>query len=210
MIRVHLLNPGTSRHIPWNISSTQSVILTPGVSPGMTNERPRHLNDRDLARFEDLLLPHLDAAYTLARYLTRDPHDVDDVVQDAFLRALKYWGSFKGGDARAWLLTIVRNVCHSMWGGKKPVEEFDEELHGTEDTPEPADARALRADTRETLRQALDTLPLEFREVLVLREIQGLSYEEITQIAQIPMGTVMSRLSRARTRLERALQGVTP
>jgi RNA polymerase sigma-70 factor (ECF subfamily) len=97
-----------------------------------------------------------------------------------------------------------------MWGGKKPSEEFDAELHVTEDTAEPADARTLRADTRETLRQALDRLPLEFREILVLREIQGLSYEEITQVAQIPMGTVMSRLSRARARLERALQGVTP
>ena len=166
--------------------------------------------EAELARFESLLLPHLDAAYTLARYLTRDPHDADDVVQDAFLRALKYWGSFKGGDARAWLLTIVRNVCHSMWSGQKPAEEFDEELHGGEESAEPADARALRAETRETLREALDSLPLEFREVLVLREIQGLSYDEITQIAQIPLGTVMSRLSRARARLERALQGVTP
>ena len=166
--------------------------------------------ESDLAAFERLTLPHLDAAYTLARYLTRDPHDADDVVQDAFLRALKYWGSFQGGDARAWLLTIVRNVCHAMWSGKKPAEEFDEELHGADDAVEAADARALRADTRETLRQALDRLPLEFREMLVLREIQGLSYEEISRIAGVPLGTVMSRLSRARARLERALQGVTP
>ena len=175
-----------------------------------TSERSSPLHPADVATFESLTLPHLDAAYTLARYLLRDSHDADDAVQDAYLRALTYWGSFAGGDARAWLLAIVRNVCRSMWAGTTRAEEFDEAIHGGDESAEPADARALRADTRETLRQALDRLPLEFREVLVLREIQGLSYDEIATIAAVPVGTVMSRLSRARARLERALQGVTP
>jgi RNA polymerase sigma-70 factor (ECF subfamily) len=160
--------------------------------------------------FEAVILPHLDAAYTLARYLTRDPHDAEDAVQDAFLRALRYFDSFRGGDARSWLLAIVRNRCHSLRHDRRSVRDrsavvFDEELHSDETDAEPADAAALRAATRESLEEALHRLPEEFREVIVLRELQQMSYREISEITGVPLGTVMSRLSRARQRLQQLL-----
>lgn len=157
------------------------------------------------------MLPHLDAAYTLARYLMHNDHDAQDVVQDAYLRALKYFDGFRGaeaGDDRAWLLTIVRNAAFT-WRRRHRREaseaEFDEQLHseGVEDIH--PDVGALDADARETLHQALDKLPPEFREVIVLRELQGLSYKEIGGVTGVPLGTVMSRLARARRRLQRAL-----
>lgn len=157
----------------------------------------------DLARFEEAMLPHLDAAYTLARYLLREPADAEDAVQDAYLRALRHFGSFRAaGDARAaraWLLTIVRNVCRTLGGKSRDAESFDEERHGAEDGT--TDARALARDARETLDRALRKLPEEFRSALVLREIEGLSYQEIATTLEVPVGTVMSRLSRARERL---------
>ncbi len=167
--------------------------------------------ERDpIERFEAEALPHLDAAYTLARYLLRDDAAAQDVVQEAFLRALKYFDRYRGGDARAWVLAIVRNTSHT-WrrrqgerGAGAPVE-FDERVHSEsveEHTPE---AALLRAADREMVRRALDQLPLELREVIVLREIQGLSYKEIAAVAGVPIGTVMSRLSRARARLEQLL-----
>src|SRR5438128_79117 len=165
------------------------------------------LESNELERFEAIVLPHLDAAYTLARYLTRDDHDAQDVVQDAYLRALKYFGGFRGqdsGDARAWVLAIVRNTAHT-WRRRHRMDalatEFDEERHSeavTGDHP----AAALDRDTaRESVRQALERLSPEFREVIVLRELQGLSYKEISDVTEAPVGTVMSRLARARRRL---------
>ena len=163
--------------------------------------------ERDrIERFETVALPHLDAAYTLARYLTRDDQAAQDVVQEAYLRALKYFDRYRGGDARAWVLAIVRNTSHT-WrsrAGEPPVE-FDERVHSEsveEHTPE---AALLRAADRAMVRRALGQLPLELRETIVLREIQGLSYKEIADVAGIPIGTVMSRLSRARKRLEQLL-----
>jgi RNA polymerase sigma-70 factor (ECF subfamily) len=154
--------------------------------------------------FEAIVLPHLDAAYTLARYLTRNEADAQDVVQDASLRALRFIGGFRGkdgADARAWFLTIVRNAAYS-WrareGGTIQVTEFDEELHS--DTGAASDP-----GTTVDLHQALERLPLEYREVIVLRELQGLSYKEISAVAGVPIGTVMSRLARARKRLQDAL-----
>lgn len=169
------------------------------------------MEPRELGRFEAIVLPHLDAAYTLARYLMHNDHDAQDVVQDAYLRALKYFDGFRGaeaGDDRAWLLTIVRNAAFT-WRRRHRREaseaEFDEQLHseGVEDIH--PDVGALDADARETLHQALDKLPPEFREVIVLRELQGLSYKEIGGVTGVPLGTVMSRLARARRRLQRAL-----
>ncbi|HEX6534815.1 MAG TPA: sigma-70 family RNA polymerase sigma factor [Gemmatimonadaceae bacterium] len=154
------------------------------------------------------MLPHLDAAYTLARYLVRDRHDADDVVQDAYLRALRYFDGFRGGDGRAWLLAIVRNTCHSLLrrrGRDARETEFDEELHGEAADVDDPETAMLRGATQESVQQALDRLPDEFREVIILREIQGLSYKEIGEVAGIPIGTVMSRLARARQRLQRAL-----
>jgi len=166
------------------------------------------LLEQDLIRFEAIALPHLDAAYTLARYLLRDPHDAEDAVQDAFLRAMKYFASYRGGDPRAWVLAIVRNECRSKGARTKAVEEFDEELHSDESVT--SDALALESEAKETVREALDLLPLEFREVIVLREIQGLSYQEIADIVHAPIGTVMSRLSRGRARLEKTIKAGRP
>lgn len=149
------------------------------------------------------MLPHLDAAYTLARYLTRNDADAQDIVQEASLRALKYFDGFRGAtpsEGRAWFLTIVRNAVYT-WrhrqGSDGHVTEFNEELHSNDVTRDPAATVDLRA--------ALDALPLEFREVIVLRELQGLSYKEISDVTGVPVGTVMSRLSRARKRLQEAL-----
>jgi RNA polymerase sigma-70 factor, ECF subfamily len=162
----------------------------------------------DVARFEQAVLPHLDAAYNLARWLTRNDADAADVAQEAFLRALKFFGGFRGGDTRAWLLTIVRNASYT-WLRRNRVNElatpFDEETHTVEsDDPETI---LLEGGDREMLREALEALPAEFREVVVLRELEGLSYKKIAGIADVPVGTVMSRLARARKRLRLSLTG---
>ena len=166
------------------------------------------MEPRECTRFEAVVLPHLDAAYTLARYLTHDRHDAEDAVQDAFLRALRHFDGFRGGDARSWLLAIVRNTCYTFRQRNRRdtlTTEFDEELHSDPAESEETDAVALRGALRESLTQAVSRLPLEFREVIVLRELQGLSYKEISEVAGVPVGTVMSRLARARQRLQRAL-----
>ncbi|HEY9015833.1 MAG TPA: sigma-70 family RNA polymerase sigma factor [Gemmatimonadales bacterium] len=165
----------------------------------------------DLGRFEAIVLPHLDAAYTLARYLTRHEHDAQDVVQDAYLRALKYFDGFRGAEAadgRAWLLTIVRNTAFNWrrrYRQEASAAEFDEQLHSGSVEDVHPDATLSDVSARESLHQAIDRLPAEFREVIVLRELQGLSYQEIGEVTGVPVGTVMSRLSRARSRLRRAL-----
>jgi RNA polymerase sigma-70 factor, ECF subfamily len=165
-----------------------------------------------LARFEAAVLPHMDAAYTLARYLMRNAHDAEDVVQDACLRALKYFDTFRGAEgasARAWLLAIVRNTAYS-WRGRRRMDavatEFDETQHSDAVADEHPEGVLLRAAAKETLARALDRLAPEFREAIVLRELEGLSYKEISEVAGVPVGTVMSRLSRARTRLQEALR----
>lgn len=169
------------------------------------------MESSELVRFEAVVLPHLDAAYTLARYLTRNEHDAEDVVQEATLRALKHFGSFHGEaetTARAWLLAIVRNTAYSSLRRPRadaPAVEFDEERHSgavADDNPE---ADLLRSEARESLARALERLSPEFRTVIVLREVEGLSYKEISKVADVPVGTVMSRLSRARKHLQEAL-----
>ena len=171
------------------------------------------LEDRE--RFEQLVLPHVDAAFNLARWLLRGRSDAEDVAQEALLRACRFFGGFNGGDARAWLLQIVRNTCYTWLEKNRPMElsmEFDEELHQqTSATPE---TLAIIADDHKRLTLALETLPPRFREVLVLRELEGCSYKEIATITSIPIGTVMSSLSRARRQLYSALtnssQGACP
>jgi RNA polymerase sigma-70 factor (ECF subfamily) len=167
------------------------------------------MEPNELGRFEAIVLPHLDAAYPRARYLTRHDQDAQDVVQDAYLRALKYFEGFRGteaSDGRAWLLAIVRNTAFT-WRRRYRQEsaEFDEQLHSEAVAEVHPEAALLGASARESLHQALDRLPPEFREVIVLRELQGLSYKEIGEVTGVPAGTVMSRLSRARSRLQRAL-----
>ena len=157
-------------------------------------------------RFEQLVWPHLDSAVNLARWLLRNTADAEDIVQEAMLRAYRSFDRFRGGEARAWLLQIVRNSCYS-WLEKNRLSElttqFDEELHHrSSPTPE---TLAAQADERHRLAEALESLPTRFREVIVLRELEGCSYKEIAEIAGIPIGTVMSTLSRARERLHRIL-----
>jgi RNA polymerase sigma-70 factor (ECF subfamily) len=160
-----------------------------------------------LERFDECVLPYLDAAYNLARYLMRDPHEAEEAVQEAFLRAIRHFESFRGVDGRAWLLSIVRNTCFTQLrrrqsGGEKL--EFDEEVHSLEEAPGP-EADLARSIATESVRKALSELAAEFREVLVLRELEGLSYKEIAQVAGVPIGTVMSRLARGRKQLQLAL-----
>src|SRR3954463_1957041 len=160
--------------------------------------------DSMLESFERIIVPLLDDAYTLARYLMRDEHDAQDVVQEAYLRAWRHYGGFHGGDARPWLLAIVRNCCHSWRRSTRPqqVVEYVDEVHGNAEGGQRAtDADAIEASDRTELRVALDQLQPEYREAIVLREIEGLSYREIATVTGAPIGTVMSRLARARRRL---------
>jgi RNA polymerase sigma-70 factor (ECF subfamily) len=164
---------------------------------------------KDIDRFERIVLPHLDDAYTLARYLLRDQHDAQDAVQDAVLRALRYFETYREGDARAWLLTIVRNCCLTRHR-KARIEQanimFVEDVDVVQAAAGRAtDARAVEQSERAALQRALDGLPAEFREVIVLREVQELSYREISDVVGVPIGTVMSRLARARRRLASVL-----
>lgn len=152
-------------------------------------------------------MPHLPAGYNLARWLTRDPHDAEDVVQEAMMRAVRAIDGFHGGDARCWLLTIVRNTCYSWLKQnrqRQPAALIDDDLVELEGSP-PPDAALLQAADAEMVHDAIDSLPLEFREVLVMREIEGLSYKEIAAVTDLPPGTVMSRLSRGRQRLQQLL-----
>ena len=159
-------------------------------------------------RFGQVLLPHLDAAYNLARWLTRDDHDAEDLVQAAYLRALKSFDGFHGANSRAWLLTIVRNACYTWLQQKRargPAVAFDEGIHGAGSDAADPEKSLLSEDQRRSVQRAVEALPLDLREVVVLRELEGLSYKEIAQIVAIPMGTVMSRLARARERLQQLL-----
>lgn len=158
------------------------------------------------------MLPHLDAAYNLARWLLRHEHDAEDAVQDAFLRAFRSFDRFRGGDGRAWLLTIVRNVCFSRLRATRHAgqpESFDDDAHGASAEVGDANAAAWREANSSLLRAALDRLAPEYREVIVLHELEGMSYRDIASIAGIPIGTVMSRLSRARAKLEADVLGRT-
>ncbi len=164
-----------------------------------------------LPNFEQAVLPHLDAAYNLARWLMRNEQDAQDVAQEAYLRAFRFFPGFRGGDARAWLMKIVRNTCYTWLHANRPLQdatEFDENLF-------PPDSRALNPEevvlqnnSGTLLRKALEKLPTNFREVLILRELEGMSYREIADITGMPAGTVMSSLSRARGRLRQALTGL--
>jgi RNA polymerase sigma factor (sigma-70 family) len=161
-------------------------------------------------RFEDAVLPHLDAAYNLARWLMRDDHEAQDAVQDACVRALRFFAGFRGGDGRVWLLSIVRNTCFSRMRSGQPRRgdtEFDEQSHGIDDHEANPETLLLRSRDEAALRRALEALPPEFREVIVMRELEGLSYKEIADVAELPIGTVMSRLARARKRLAHELAG---
>jgi RNA polymerase sigma-70 factor (ECF subfamily) len=164
-------------------------------------------------RFEELVLPHLDAGYNLARWLARDAHDAEDVVQDACLRALKYFDALRGGDARSWFLTIVRHAFYD-WGKRyRPaLAAAADDAAAIESIADPGaidpQEAAVRSDEARSLADAVAQLPLHFREVLILREMEELSYKEIARMIDIPIGTVMSRLARARSLLQRSPQSL--
>jgi RNA polymerase sigma factor (sigma-70 family) len=176
------------------------------VSSGVEGNAVDVLEPQDRLRFEQLVLPHLDAAFNLARWILRGRSDAEDVAQEAMLRAFRFFRGFHGNDARSWLLQIVRNTCYTWLEKNRPMElttEFDEELYPQSGvTPE---ALAIAGDNRERLTQALEGLPPRFREVIVLRELEECSYKEIAAITSMPIGTVMSALARARQRLQRTL-----
>ena len=159
-------------------------------------------------RFEEVALPHLPAAYNLARWLVRHDQDAEDVVQEAYLRAFKFFGGYRGGESRTWLLTIVRNTCYS-WLQRNRARELTDSIddsheEATIDFSNP-ELRLIQKADAQMVRAALAELPLEFREVMVMRELEELSYKEIATIADLPIGTVMSRLARGRKRLHSLL-----
>src|SRR5438309_3959692 len=167
------------------------------------HEEPDQSPKEELMSFEAAMLPHLDAAHNLARWLTRNEQDAQDVVQEAYLRAFKSFSGFHGSNGRAWLLTIVRNTSYTLLKKNHAVDlttTFDEEIHDAGHGSVSPATILERSEDVELIRKAMDELPAEFREILTLRQ-EGLSYKEIADIAQIPPGTVMSRLARARAKL---------
>jgi RNA polymerase sigma-70 factor (ECF subfamily) len=160
------------------------------------------------AEFERVILPHLNSAYNLARWLLRSEQDAQDVVHDAFLRAHRYFASFDGTDGRAWLLGIVRNACFSLLKTGKGQQMLPNEGLELQVSAEAnAERRLMLEEDLQALRGCIEALPPEYREVLVLRELEELSYKEISTAAGLALGTVMSRLNRARIRLENCLRG---
>jgi RNA polymerase sigma-70 factor (ECF subfamily) len=192
--------------------STADITIAPGrasrasaVWDYVVRKRPSMNEASKVALFEQTILPHLDAAYKLARWLTRNQQDAEDVVQEAYLRAFRFFDGFQGGDGRAWLLAVVRNTCLS-WLGRRTASrstsiEFDEHVHRVADETQNVEEVLIRNSKIDALRACVEALPIEYREVIVMRELQELSYREISEVAGIPIGTVMSRLSRARMRL---------
>lgn len=172
------------------------------------HEEPDQSPKEELLSFEAAMLPHLDAAHNLARWLLRNEQDAQDVVQEAYLRAFKSFGGFHGSNGRAWLLTIVRNTSYTLLKKSQAVDlttHFDEEIHATGDDSVSPATIVEHSEDAELIKEAMDELPAEFREILILRHQEGLSYKEIADVAQIPPGTVMSRLARARAKLKEYL-----
>ncbi len=168
------------------------------------------------SRFETIVMPHLDSAFNLARWITRNQHDAEDVVQEAMLRAHRFLDSFRGTDPRPWLLAIVRNAAFTWLEKNRPAEmvEYDESTHSADEaershspySEQNPEIIMLNSATTRLVNQALEQLPVAYREVVVMRELEDLSYKEIATIAGIPIGTVMSRLARGRELLRTCLE----
>jgi len=157
--------------------------------------------------FEETILPHLNAAYNLARWLTRNEDDAQDVVQEAYLRAFRFFGGYRGGDGKAWLLEVVRNTWYT-WRRRERRDtsvQFDEALHARDRASANAEQSLVAESRSGTLRDCIDALPDLFREIIVMRELEEMSYRQIAEVTSLPAGTVMSRLSRARKRLEECI-----
>jgi len=181
--------------VPWRKSGVEK---TGGHEPHSTPQ-PR------LALFEEIIVPHLNSAHNLARWLTRNNQDAQDVVQEAFLRAFRFFDSYRGGDAKAWLLEVVRNTCRTWQRRQSRGGEalpFDETAHSGDASAPNQEERLVDRENMGVLRGCIEMLPIDFREVLVMRELEEMSYREIADVTGLAVGTVMSRLSRARKRLE--------
>ncbi len=158
--------------------------------------------------FEQTMVPYLDATYNLARWLTRNNQDAEDVAQEAYLRAYRYFHAFSGGDGKAWMLSIVRNTCLTWRSRQKAAAVvFDEGMHSPDSMRSNPENLVLRQSAAAALRDCLQSLPLEYRETLVMREMEEMSYRQIAECTALPIGTVMSRLSRGRKRLEECVRG---
>jgi RNA polymerase sigma-70 factor (ECF subfamily) len=165
-------------------------------------------DDENRARFAQIILPHLDAAYNLARWLMHQEQDAEDVVQEAILRAFRSFAGFHGADGRPWLLAIVRNTCYTMIErnrSRPQAAPFDEATHVSSTAQASPDESLLRSEQAAAVTRALQELSAEYREIIILREFEDLSYKEIAAVADIPIGTVMSRLARARDELQGCL-----
>src|SRR6266513_3999712 len=183
--------------------SGNSMLGAGGKAPEL-----RPVIKQDVASFEEALLPHLDAAHNLARWLLRNEEDAQDVVQEAYLRAFKSFSGFHGSNGRAWLLTIVRNTSYTFLKKNRAVDlttAFDEEIHAIDHESVSPAAILEHSEDAELITKAVDELPAEFREILILRHQEGLSYNEIGEIVKIPPGTVMSRLARGRAKVKECL-----
>ena len=162
--------------------------------------------------FEEVVLPHLHHAYNLARWLTRNEHDAEDLVQEAYLRAFRFYGRFRGGDVRPWLLKIVRNTYYTTLQQNRiqqSAEPLDGDFAGEDQRSGNPEELVVQNSNSQLLRRALEALPPRFRELLVLRELQEMSYQEISEVIGVPIGTVMSSLSRARARLRQTVADLT-
>jgi RNA polymerase sigma-70 factor (ECF subfamily) len=189
-------------------ASASEGVSDPKIVKFVVVKKREEQTTEDVTSFEEAVLPHLNAAHNLAKWLLRNEQDAQDVVQEAYLRAFRSFSGFHGTNGRAWLLTIVRNTSYTLLKKNHAVDlttNFDEEIHATgHDSASPATILEHSEDA-ELIKEAMDELPAEFREILVLRHQEGLSYKEIADIAQIPPGTVMSRLARARAKLKEYL-----
>ncbi len=195
----------------WSQRSTQeehqSLRTEAALNSGARSElKPHRVEERTgLALFEELALPHLDALHNFARWLMRNDDEAQEVVQETFLRALRYFDSYKGTNAKAWLFAILRNTCFTWCSRKRQAgetESFNEGTHSSHSAMCDQEQQMIDAGRMVTLRHCIEMLPLEYREVLIMRELEEMSYRQISEAMAIPVGTVMSRLSRARRRLE--------
>jgi RNA polymerase sigma factor (sigma-70 family) len=155
-----------------------------------------------LRAFEKAMLPHLRAAHNLARWYTKNPQDAEDLVQESYIKAFRYFEGFQGDNGQSWLLAIVRNTCLTWLRSAKPAVEFDERLHGSTSRRQTVEEQLVTESELGSLRDCIEGLPVDYREIVVMRELEGMSYKDIAEAISVPTGTIMSRLWRARRRLE--------
>lgn len=218
----------TPREVPGNcnmgfIAWTQNTRSVPNGDTGSLDSQVLSESDfqdqvtsseldqsRKLKLFEECILPHLNAAYNLARWLSRNEHDAQDIVQESYLRAFRFFDGYRGGDGKSWLMAVVRNTCLT-WrrheNREMTSEPFDEMAHSANRQAQNQEQKLVDSSRMSVLRNCIEMLPSEFREVIVMRELEEMSYRQISEVASLPVGTVMSRLSRARKRLEECAGG---